>query len=79
LLQALHSRGIIHRDLKPSNIFVGTDGHLVLVDFGLAKVFDATGTILSPGPPSGLGDELAVEAYVTNEHVGTTDWYLVRT
>ena len=33
----LHRRGLIHRDLKPRNILRRSDGHAVLVDFGLLK------------------------------------------
>ena len=33
----LHRRGWIHRDLKPRNILRRSDGHAVLVDFGLLK------------------------------------------
>ena len=38
-LDHLHSQGILHRDLKPENILMGSDGHVCLTDFGLAKDF----------------------------------------
>lgn len=64
-LSYLHTRKppILHRDLKPGNVKITPDGHIFLVDFGLAKVVQgsqATTTgarAMTPGysPPEQYG------------------------
>eukprot|EP00826_Nyctotherus_ovalis_P043903 TRINITY_DN4687_c0_g2_i3.p3 TRINITY_DN4687_c0_g2~~TRINITY_DN4687_c0_g2_i3.p3 ORF type:complete len:151 (+),score=35.11 TRINITY_DN4687_c0_g2_i3:734-1186(+) len=45
-LEYMHSNGVIYRDLKPENVMIGEDGHVKLVDLGLAKrVRDRTTTL----------------------------------
>lgn len=42
VLNYLHTRTpepIIFRDMKPSNVMINTNSHVVLVDFGIAKIF----------------------------------------
>lgn len=41
-LQYVHERECIHGNIKPSNIFVGSDGRMLLTDFGTARGFDDT-------------------------------------
>jgi CheY-like chemotaxis protein len=48
-LEAVHAAGMLHRDLKPPNIMLREDASVVLIDFGLAKRFNATTRMTAAG------------------------------
>jgi hypothetical protein len=50
-LEALHARGLLHRDIKPSNIGYSVTGAAKLLDFGVAKLFDAETESVPPDTP----------------------------
>jgi eukaryotic-like serine/threonine-protein kinase len=73
-MEYAHERGIIHRDLKPSNVKITCDGHVKVLDFGLAKALtgevSSSGTDASPtlsAMATGAGFLLGTAAYMSPE------------
>ncbi len=86
-LEHAHRHGIVHRDIKPSNLMIDVNGHLWVMDFGLALIEsdashltmtgDLLGTLRYMSPEQAHGDRRILDHRTDIYALGATLYELL--
>lgn len=72
-LRAAHAAGVIHRDLTPANVMLTTDGTVKVIDFGIARLTEASVPPETAPPRAGTitrhGTVMGTTPYMAPEQV----------
>lgn len=74
-LDYAHEQGMLHRDVKPGNIMFRGDGGIVLTDFGVAKILNASNDITATSSLAGTPAYMAPEQWTDDEPDHRSDIY----
>jgi tRNA A-37 threonylcarbamoyl transferase component Bud32/tetratricopeptide (TPR) repeat protein len=70
-----HQAGVVHRDIKPANIFIGNDGSVKIMDFGVARLTSAS--VTGTGAIVGTADYMSPEQVKGARVDGRSDLFSV--
>jgi serine/threonine protein kinase len=74
-LDYAHSQNVIHRDIKPSNVMFDNQGNSYLVDFGIAKLLEATSALTNTGTTMGTPAFMPPEQWRSEDLTPAADQY----
>lgn len=72
-LEFAHEQGVVHRDVKPANVRILDDGQIKIMDFGIAKLNEATTQLTQTGTTMGTAAYLSPEQITGGSVDGRAD------
>jgi DNA-binding response OmpR family regulator/tRNA A-37 threonylcarbamoyl transferase component Bud32 len=76
-LAVAHEQGVVHRDVKPGNLLLDADGVLKVMDFGVARLAEATTKLTQAGSIVGTPAYMSPEQLLGEAADARSDLYSV--